>query len=373
MYPVAPITVAPSESVLPRNQSTGDIQKYIQGYQSVRTQLAQYMDPENGLLLSLRGKGVLTETVYSGFDVTKPYKLLNEDLMIFLTPKLETCCMQFIDALVENEQEHIAKFILTSGTNSDDDRVLKKEEIRVINSNMFGLVNLIDPNRMSFLYRLLECECITDSHKDRVASCKEKDKKVDALLIILKRRRYKDFCNFKMCLHNTMQHKIVDILEKSGLVAVCVKLHEREDRQIIESKIIEMLTGYVNYREETIEQLSADQIKVIKDILEEMENSDWSIRVIGCAPWQSIAIYFQCESEQSYEGFKQMHRSGHLKNMLERVFNSLLNFPESGTELIKSVEIVETSYGLDGKSILNKRGRMVWLGTTKKAVVSCIQ
>ena len=109
-----------------------------------------------GLLLSLLGRDVLTDTVYNEFDTTKPYKLLNEDLDEGFNSQARTCCMQFIDSLVENEQEHIAKFILTSGTNSDKDRVLKKEEICVINNNMFGLVYLIDPNRMHFLYRLLE-------------------------------------------------------------------------------------------------------------------------------------------------------------------------------------------------------------------------
>ena len=96
LYPVAPITIAPVDSVLPRNQPSEDIQKYIQGYRSVRTQLAQYMDPENGLLLSLLGRDVLTDTVYNEFDRAKPYQQLNEDLMKVLTPKLlETCCMQF--------------------------------------------------------------------------------------------------------------------------------------------------------------------------------------------------------------------------------------------------------------------------------------
>ena len=325
-----------------------------------------------GLLLSLLDKGVLTETVYNGFDVTKPFKQLNEDLMKVLTPKIETCCMQFIDSLVEDDQEHIVKFILTSGTNSDDDRVLRKEEICVINNNMFGLVILIDPNRMSFLYRLVQCECITDTHKERVASCRENDKKVDALLIILKRRRYKDFCNFKKCLHDTMQNKIVDILDKGGLVAVCVKLRQREDREIIESTLIDLITGYVNERKETIEQLSADQIKVIKEILEEMENSEWSIRVIGCAPWQSIAIYFQCESEHSYEGFRRMHRSGHLRKILECLLNSLLNFPECGTELITSVDIIESSYRVNGKSIANKvDGVIRWCVQNRKESSVC--
>ena len=163
-------------------------------------------------------------------DRTKSYKRMNEELMNVLEPHLENALLQFLDALEDENQDHIVKYVLTSGTNNDDDRVLNGEEIRIISNNMFGLVNLIDPNRMSFLYRLVQCECITDTHKERVASCREKDKKVDELLTILKRRRYRDFCNFEKCLNDTMQNKIVDILEKGGLVAVCVKLREREDK-----------------------------------------------------------------------------------------------------------------------------------------------
>ena len=307
------------------------------------------MDPENGLLLSLMVKGVLTEAEYNKIDMTKPYKQLNDELMKRLAPNLQTCLMQLLDALEEDDQGNIVKFILTSGTNNDDDRVLRNEEIRIINNNMFGIVNLIDPNRMSFLYRLVQCECITDTHKERVASCRENDKKVDELLTILKRRRYRDFCNFKKCLNDTMQNKIVDILDKGGLVAVCVKLREREDREIIESKLIDLITGYVNERKETFEQLSADQIKVIKDILEEMENSEWSIRLIGCVPWHSIALYFQCATEDSYKRFINMLLSGGLKDLLGRTFHCALNFPKSGNELILSIQIIESSYRLTGK------------------------
>ena len=40
---------------------------------------------------------------------------------------------------------------------------------------------------------------------------------VEKLLSIIKRRRYRDFCLFKMCLHDTLQHKLADILEKGGI------------------------------------------------------------------------------------------------------------------------------------------------------------
>ena len=59
-----------------------------------------------------------------------------------------------------------------------------------------------------------------------------------------------------------------------------MKFARKRRQRNIESKIIDLITGYVNESKETIEQLSADQIRVIKDILKEMEISfstpfDW--------------------------------------------------------------------------------------------------
>ena len=121
----------------------------------------------------------------------------------------------------------------------------------------------------------------------------------------------------------------------------------RERRQIIESKIIDSITGYVNERKETIEQLSADQIKVIKDILKEMENSEWSIRLIGCVPWLSIAMYFQCGTEPSIEAFEGMYQTGRLKELSNRLCHCLLELPEVEC-IIERIDIIENSYRLSG-------------------------
>ena len=48
----------------------------------------------------------------------------------------------------------------------------------------------------------------------------EPEDKAYELLIILQRRRYKDFCNFMKCLRETMQRNIVKILEKGGVTKV---------------------------------------------------------------------------------------------------------------------------------------------------------
>ena len=47
-------------------------------------------------------------------------------------------CVAILKALIENDQSHIAKYIVSSGMNTrSPDRVLKKEEKEAIDENMF--------------------------------------------------------------------------------------------------------------------------------------------------------------------------------------------------------------------------------------------
>ena len=171
--------------------AAAEIELYINGFKKLQHVLAEYIDPENGLLRCLVVKGVLSDPECnilcksnSDEDHKVSYVELNENLLFqYIMPKIESCCMQFIDALTENDQKHIADFIRTSGDNfKSEDRVLVKKELDIINRNMFPLVNLIDPNRKSFLYRLVSMDCITNRHKLKIESWNEKEDKTDELL-----------------------------------------------------------------------------------------------------------------------------------------------------------------------------------------------
>ena len=263
------------------NENIASTVTYVEEFHRVKTSLVRYMDPENGLLMCLAAKGFINSEDYKRLDQIKQYEKLNDDLLVhFVTPKIGTHCKEFLDALVENEQDHIAKFIMSCGNNLDsEDRVLNDKELNLVNNNMFCLVNLISPYRMDFLYRLVAKRCITDRQKGRVESWQEAHKKTDELLTILKRRRFRDFQNFKMCLHDTMQNKIVDILERGGVVTVRIKLNAREDKKIIESELIKLVTVYMDEEHEIDENLTQEQVAVIKDLLKELEKLD--IHLVG--------------------------------------------------------------------------------------------
>ena len=326
------------------SKPVSETQTCITGFREVLSSLALYLDPENGLLPRLKFKGIITDVEYSMLeefksDSTKTYMDLNDELLFkYIDPKFGTVCHLFCKALEENDQQHIVKHIMSAGQDSDsEDRVLNCEEISIIDNNMFCLVNLINPYRRNFLYRLLAKQCITNRHKEKIEKFPEASMKMDELLKIIKRRRYRDFRNFKVCLHDTMQHKLVDILEQGGIVTVRVKLHKREDRKVIESKLVKLVTGYVDENDEIDKTLTSEQVEFIKEILRDLEEYD--IQLIGNSAWRSIAVFFQCKTEHSFITFERLYSSGQLKVILERLFRYLLQFEEDQSELIKEVSI----------------------------------
>ena len=64
-----------------------------------------------------------------------------------------------------------------------------------------------------------------------------------------------------------MQHKMTKILEEGGVVEISVKLKKHEDIDIIECKLVNILSGYCEENENG--QLSAEQENFIEHLLKE--------------------------------------------------------------------------------------------------------
>ena len=132
-----------------------------------------------------------------------------------------------------------------------------------------------------------------------------------------------------------MQNRIVDILEKGGVVTIRVKLHGREDKRVIESKLIDLVTGYVDESKEIDKTLTTEQVSLIKDLLKDL--GETGIQLIGNCAWRSIAVFLQCISLDLLIEPEKLYKCWQLKIILERLFRVLLGLQEYEPELIQTV------------------------------------
>ena len=244
---------------------------------------------------------------------------------------------QFIEALCQDEQDHIAKFIVTAGCETDsDERLLPRELREVIDKNMFCLGKLIDTEKLDFLMKLVTAKCIRARHRDKVKNCDQDDKAYE-LCKIIQRRRYKDFVNFMDCLRKSMQKNIAKILEKGGVTEIKVELFkEQNNKRGIEAELIRKLTGYID--EDKASDLSEYQIKIVNEILAELAEND--IEFIGTCTGTgkgSMSMFLQGRQDDPLPVLNDGCKSGALKVTLEELFRSLLEIKDSWPPLVKDV------------------------------------
>ena len=119
----------PGSEIVQLSNTTSEIQACITGFRKVITPLAIYLDSEYGLLPCLQFKSIITQAEYKSLqdfksDSTKTYIDLNEELLLnYINPKFESCCLRFCEALKENDQQHIVKYIMSAGQDSDTARI----------------------------------------------------------------------------------------------------------------------------------------------------------------------------------------------------------------------------------------------------------
>ena len=87
-----------------------DITKYIAGFEKVRLKLQDYIDPWNNLQSCFVDFDIMTPDEADEFDCRKP------NAARVLVAKMKAClkdnfekCIPMLEALVENDQTHIAK------------------------------------------------------------------------------------------------------------------------------------------------------------------------------------------------------------------------------------------------------------------------
>ena len=313
----------------------------IKGFKEVmknkRKDLEDCIDPENGLLNRLYEQRIIEDSEIDNVRNITPYRDLNGVLLRKIDRKIENI-NEFIKALCQDDQDHIAKFIVTAGCETDsDERLLSRELRKVIDDNMFCLDKLMDTEKHDLVNKLVPLNCITSQHRAKVIRSKQEDRSHE-LLVILQRRRYKDFIKFIECLRKTMQKNIVKILEKGGVTEVQVQLYqERGDKRDIEVEVIRKLTCYVDGDTKTNE-LSEDQKKIVDELLEKLAEND--IYFVGSCTGTSkniVSVFLQGGKDDSLPVLQESCESGSLKNTLDKLFRSLFKIPEGSPPLVKMV------------------------------------
>ena len=312
------------------NPTQADIDKYIEGFKNVLCRLKDYIDPLNELPFCFVEYKIMTFDEAKEIERSKPKT-------IEIVAKIKEClekdpkfCLSILTALIDNDQEHIAKFIVSSGKNTrSPDRVLKKEEKEAIDQNMFCLEKLVIPRANDFLVMLVGQKCITTNHKEWIMSYKEKNKDVYQLFEILKRRSFKHFSDFNSCLEAIGHTKIVDVLMKGGVIEITIHLkgiESRSDRESIEKGIIKQLCGYIDDQHgNTLEENQKSFIDKLIELL-----NDHRIKFIACYPTHSIVMYFQCATDVSQEWLIDFCANGGLRKELKTLFRGVT----TGTEQI---------------------------------------
>ena len=325
------------DEVVLKNCHPSDIIRGFKEVQSKGPDLEDYIDPENGLLNRLYNLRIIDNSENDILAKITPYQKLNGELLRRIDFKINTISKDFMKALCQDEQDHIAKFVVTAGCETDsDERLLPRELRKAIDDNMFCLVKLIDTEKHDLVYKLVAGNCITSRHREKVIHSKSEDK-AHELLIILQRRRYKDFFNFMECLRKTMQHNMVKILEKGGVTEIKVQLlQEQTDRRNIEAELIRKLTGYVD--EDKASDLSEDQKQIVNALLAELAEND--IHFIGTCTRTSkggLSVFLQGGRDDLLQVLNDDCESGSMKDKLETGFRSLLEIPDSEPPLVKEV------------------------------------
>ena len=308
------------------NPTKTDILKYIEGFEYVSCKLSDYIDPLNKFPFTLAKNKIISTKEAIRIEKLKPDSTIDIlDKMVEYMEQQSENCLKILQALIENDQTHIAKFIVSSGKNiRSPDRVLSEEERKAIDGNMFCLEKLVRPCRGDFLLLLVKQNCITANHKDWINNWAEKSKDVYQLFEILKRRSFRHFSDFNHCLIGIGQKKIVDILRKGGVVEITNHLkgvENRSDLRIIEQEIIEKLSGYVDPRNK--KQISVEQKTFIDKLMILLNGKDNQIKFVDSFHTNSIALYFQCETKASQKWLVNYCQHEELKREMKILYCTL--------------------------------------------------
>ena len=293
----------------------------------------------------------MTPDEFDVFDCTKPQA--TRDILKLINKCLKQdsrTCLLILKAMIEDDQTHIAKFVVSSGKNTRfPDRVLTKEEREAIDQNMFCLEKLVRPHVNNYLVLLAGQKCITSHHKDWVINWMKENKDVYQLFEIMKRRSFKHLSIFNRLLIENGHTMIADVLEKGGVaeIASCLrKIKNPSDRENIQRRIVEQLCGYVDNETENI--LNEEQKMFVDKLVAHLYENQ--IKFVRCYKFpNSIALIFQCGTDESQDWLIDYCKNDGLKTLYQTLQPELNRFPNFGIDV--SLTNSSKIHSMDTKSL----------------------
>ena len=276
------------------------------------TKIENCLDPRYGMLDQLYEKEILSHETRKYISSYSNPEECSEKLLDLLLENgdIEKSLAGFKEILQKDHSWIYNKIWLDSkDIINPNNRPLSEDERRRIIPNNRCLVNLIDPYKHDFLSHLIEKDCITFSHFQKLTSMVKvnKTEMISELFTILLRRSFAHFQLFIQCVKYTLQHNIVQILQSNGVV-LAMQVNFKNDK--LEKHIAEVSTGTVK-----LDDLDLDETnkKLVKNILESLE--DRGLIIVGGA-CGSVIVYILLLSMEVLSELDQLYKTKELETAL---------------------------------------------------------
>ena len=269
------------------------------------TELSKFLDPENGLLLRLFSKGIITlfdsDRVRSAAGYNERAQMLVEIIM----RKSDDAFQGFVDALNDTGQTHVAYILTKQG----DDRPLCEEFRKKLTEHRAYLVNYMDSKHSGLITALVSKRVFSEYDLQRVTG-RQPDTDSDrseVIVDLMARKTQSSFDSFVAALEETGQkHVAVELIGEEVVARIiartrsgaCLPDAEKAIRQHIEDAV----------------ECNATEVQILNRVLHANEIAITEISE------GSIIIKFRCENKTSLENLKELHISHRLDELLTEAF-----------------------------------------------------
>ena len=272
-------------------------------------ELWEIIEPNYGLTNQLYCDGIIAIATMEEVQNEKRTSVAAERLLKDVLEELKDLRHAlFLNALIENDQPHVANYIQEDGIVGErfgDVKPLTKQQRRRLNHNI--LIREIDMKNIKLQKALVDEHVINHDQNEDIVAKSTHRKQNERLVRILMRRSVADVKKFIHCLRCTDHQNVAEYLTEAGVVACIRSMVDHPDMKLkdeisMENKVANSSIDYVQQDE----RLHQNGINIIRAEVK-----------------QSLAWYILCSTLQALECLRQFYISGELADILKPIFNSL--------------------------------------------------